>query len=94
MHQGIYIYCDFVLPTYMLSKNLRCDFLSARVKHIDCDFCSRSFVTFCPVTFFPFTDVHPSPHVYVMFVDLDYLDSALRFLASKNFFKYLARRAH
>jgi hypothetical protein len=40
VHESRYIYILwlFVLPTYMLSKNLRCDFLSAKVKHIDCDF--------------------------------------------------------
>ena len=47
MNQGIYIYILwlFILPTYMLSKNiscdvLSCDFLSTRVKNIDCDYLS------------------------------------------------------
>ena len=48
IHIGIYIYILqlFVLPTstYMLSKNISCDFLSARVKNIDCDFLSCDFV--------------------------------------------------
>jgi hypothetical protein len=47
MNQGIYIYILWllVLPTYMLSKNISCDFLSARVKNIDCDFLSCDFLT-------------------------------------------------
>ena len=47
VHESRYIYILWllVLPTYMLSKNISCDFLSARVKNIDCDFLSCDFLT-------------------------------------------------
>ena len=41
----IYILWLLVLPTYMLSKNISCDILSARVKNIDCDFLSCDFLS-------------------------------------------------